>query len=284
MKTVTAPTPATRPVRFGLLFGLLLTGLVHAADPAPELPTGRFLVADSEGISSINTGTKIEPLAAKSAYAAQGATVETQSNARLGVVLSNGTGLAFTPDTNLLITRFQQDRFAPNRTDLDAEPSMSHFDALLARGGLGISCTKFSAGSTMSVKTRHGSIIIQGGKLFIEATDTQTTVSLVEGRLTIRDDLKGVGVPLQVGQQAIITRQAQTLQAMIKLVTLAERDLQLIKDPVDLSTMARRTVYFDVVKPGVPGEERLIPVRVLPGTIPGPNTVSPFRITRTVVR
>jgi hypothetical protein len=61
--------------------------------------------------------------------------------------------------------------------------------------------------------------------------------------------------------------------------------------------MARRTVYFEVAdrnnaasrpqnvfNPREREEDILIPVTVLPGTIPGPNTVSPFRITRTVIR
>ncbi len=284
MKTVTAPRPATSSTRFRLLCGLLLTGLLHAADPVPAPLTSRFFVADSEGGSSINTGTKIETLTPKSAYSAQGVTLETQSTGRLGVVLSNGTGLAFIADTSLQITRFQQDRFVPNRTDLDAEPSISHFEAVLVQGGLGISCSKLSAGSTMSVKTRQAAMMIQGGKLFIEATDTQTVVAVLEGHTTIRDDLKGIGMPLTAGQQAIITRSSPTLPAIVKLMPLAERDIQLTKGSVDLSTMARRTVYFDVVQPGVPGEERLVPVRILPGTIPGPNTVSQFRITRTVIR
>jgi hypothetical protein len=125
---------------------------------------------------------------------------------------------------------------------------------------------------------------IRGGKLFIDVTDTQTTVSLLEGSITIRDELKGGSVPLNVGQQALITRQSPSTPPIIHIQTLAEHDLKMINDTIDLAAMSRRTVYFDVLNTGKPGEERLVPVTVLPGTIPGPNTVSPFRITRTVIR
>ena len=241
-------------------------------------PTGKFIVADSEGVNSINTGEKIETIVAKAVYLAEGSTIETQLGGLVAIVLSNGTGLSFSPDTSLQFTQYQQARFTPNRTDLDTEPSNSKTEAMLDRGGVGISSSNLLPGSTFIIRTRHAAIFIQKGKLFIESSDNQTTVSLLEGNLTIRDELNGTSVPLSQGQQAIITRRSSITPAIIRIQLLPENDVKNTTEMVNLSTMARRTVYFDIVPPTEGGEAQLIPVTILPGNNNGPNTVSPFQI------
>ena len=153
----------------------------------------------------------------------------------------------------------------------------------------------------MSFKTRQADISVHGGKLFLEADDTKTIVSLIEGDdLTIRDDLNGGWVILKAGEQAIITRISATTPSVIRTQLIPDGSIGTIKDTVTLASMARRTVYFEVAEPKTRNsnanttgsvfnraeteEDALVPVTVLPGTIPVANTVSPFRITRTGIQ
>ena len=280
---------------------LMIAAHIHAAGPNGQNLTSKLFVADTEGVSSINTGNRIIDLIPKAVHAAEGVILETQSHSSNTLVLSNGTGLSLSPDTSLQVTRFQQAPFSPNRTDLESEPSISQIQALLTRGSVGICTSKLLAGSTMSFKTRQADIIVHGGKLLLETDDTKTIVSLIEGdELTIRDDLNGGWVILKAGDQAVITRISATTPSVIRTQLIPDGSIGTIKDTVTLASMARRTVYFEVADPKTKNssanntgsvfnrteneEDTLVPVTVLPGTIPVANTVSPFRITRTGIQ
>jgi hypothetical protein len=260
--------------------------MVSALDAQTQVanPVGMLIVAEAEGTSSINTGNKIEPLKSKSVYPVEGSTLETQLNAIISILLSNGTGVAFTPNTNLQFTIYQQAPFAPNRNDLETEPSNSQTLAFLERGGIGVSTSKLLPGSTFTLKTRHAGLFIQGGKLFIECSDLQTTVTLLEGNLTIRDELKPGGVALTGGKQAVITRQSGATPAIIRIKDILNENIDKPKEAVDLATMVRRTVYFDISNSNETDAETLVPVAILPGKINGPNTVSPFKIVNPAIQ
>ncbi len=223
-------------------------GLLTAMGEGPRKknPTSKFYVADVEGESQINTGEKIEDLTKKSVHQAQGTIVETKKDATNAMVFSNGTGIFFDSDTKLEVKRFAQEPFTPNRTDMDVEPSISQTSSMLTRGTVGLCTSKMVAGSTMTYRTAHASVAIRGRKVVIETSDKQTTVSLIEGDVTVRGGEYDMGGQnLKPGQQAVISPGvgggAPSIQVQaIPAGTMAELDKK-----VTMACMAKNTVYFE---------------------------------------
>jgi hypothetical protein len=256
----------------------------QSSDAKRKNPTSKLYVADVEGIASINTGDKIEDLTKKSVHAAEGVILETKPDATNAIVLSNGTGIGFDPDTRLEVGRFLQEPFSPNRTDLEVEPSISQTAAKLSRGSVGLCTSKLVAGSSMVYSTRHASVVIRGRKVVIETTDDQTTVSLVEGDVTVRGEMMSGGQTLKPGQQAIITRKSSFEPPVIKVQPIPEADVKRIESKVAIACMARQTVYFEVgerqnegATDGAFGQD-IVPVEILPGTIRPNVTISPYKL------
>ncbi|HTJ79280.1 MAG TPA: FecR domain-containing protein [Rariglobus sp.] len=255
-------------------------------------PTSKLYVADVEGDSSINTGDKINELTKKSVYSAEGTIIETKSDSRNALVLSNGTGISIDPDTKLEVKRFLQEPFTPNRNDAEIEPSVSQTAAFLPRGSVGLCTSKMVAGSTMNYSTPQANITIHGRKVVIESSGNTTTVSMLEGDATVNGGASGGGDSLQVGQQAVITRNSPTEPPTIKIQPIPPEQKEALSDKVNMACMARKTVYFSVaerhpndVYSNVFSEttdagEEIVPVEVLPGTIDPVVTVSPSAITR----
>ncbi len=283
-----SPTPA--------LWLCAVTGLavfaasLHADDAARRKnPTSKLYVADVDGPSSINTGDRIDDLTKKSVYSAEGTTIETKPDASNALVLSNGTGIFFDPDTKLEVKRFLQEPFSPNRSDVEVEPSVSQTSAFLPRGTVGLCTSKMVAGSTMVYNTPQASIAIRGRKVVIQSTADTTTVSLIEGDVTVRGDLNGGGDSLKPGQQAIITRSSPSSPPVIKIQAIPDNQKEALGDKVNMACMARKTVYFSTSERNKDGSvfiqggdtpPEITIVEVLPGTIPPGVTVSPSAITR----
>ena len=300
MKSVNAARVISGLGYISALICFLATGLTHAANEIAPNPTGKLFVAETDGASTILAADQIVELTPKSVHTAKGSTLETQANASLAIVYSNGTGLSLEPGTRLQIVQFHQTPFPPNRPDLELEPSISTTQALLERGSISISTNKLAAGSTMHYQTRHIDVALHGSKAVIETNDERTTVSVLDGSATLRDRSRPGGQSLNGGQQAVISRAFTTDQPVITIRNIRENDQQRLEQKAAFASMARRTVYFEVAdrnNPNTPPirtqnvfnrseleEDVLVPVTVLPGAIPGPNPVSPFRITRTVIR
>ena len=258
-----------------------VTVLVMAASPLQaegkgkkKNPTSKVYVADVQGISSINTGDRIDDLTKKSVYSAEGTTIETKPDANSSLVLSNGTGMYFDPDTKLTMQRFLQEPFNPSRTDMEVEPSVSQTSAFLSRGSIGLCTSKMVAGSTMTYNTPQASVSIRGRKVVIECSGNTTTVSLLEGDVTVRGDLTGGGESLKPGQQAIITRNSPSEPPTIKIQDIPADQKEALGDKVNMACMARKTVYF-TVEDRKDGE--IIPIPVPPPG-PTPPVVSPYSI------
>lgn len=263
----------------------------ESGDARRKNPSSKLYIADVQGIASINTGDKIEDVTKKSVYSAEGVVLETAPDSQNAIVLSNGTGISFDPDTRLEMQRFLQEPFSPNRTDLDVEPSVSQTNAFLPRGAIGLCTSKLVAGSTMTYSTRHASVSIRGRKVVIETNDDETVVSLIEGDVTIRGDMMTGGQSLQPGQQAIIRRTSNFAPPAITIQPISAPDMKRLGDKVALACMARKTVYFETAErqndssDGVfnqtdaAGNDVLVPVEVLPGTLKPVFTISPYKIT-----
>jgi hypothetical protein len=156
----------------------------------------KIYIADVNGGASIDTGEALEDLNKRSVYPAQGTVIETKrptseqdrSKHYSTMVYSNGTGAFFDADTRVEVKRFVQEPFMPNRTDVQVEPSVSHTQAFIARGAVGLCTSKLIAGSNMVYQTPHGSVNIRGQKIVIEATADETKISMLEGESTVRGE------------------------------------------------------------------------------------------------
>ncbi len=236
-------------------------------------PTSKLYVADVDGESSINTGDKIDDLTKKSVYSAEGTTIETKPDASNALVLSNGTGVFFGPDTKLEIKRFLQEPFTPNRNDMEVEPSVSQTSAFMPHGTVALCTSKMVAGSSMVYTTPQASVSIRGRKVVMECSGDTTTVSLIEGDVTVRGDLTGGGESLKPGQQAIITRKSPSEPPVIKIQAIPKDQMKSIEDKVSMACMARKTVYFETADRET---NEIVPHIVVPK--PSPPSVSPSSI------
>lgn len=242
MKTTARPRPLAR---------MLFAGLVIASASAfaqIKNPTSKLYIADLEGQSEIDTGDRIEDIRAKSVHNAQGTVIETQSNSNNSMVFSNGTGVFLDPETRMEVRRFVQEPFTPNRTDLEVEPSISQTYGFIPRGRVGICAPKMVAGSSMIYATPHAAASIRGKKVVVQAGDFETTISSVEGEVTITGDGTGTsGQTIKDGQQAII-RRLPGQPPSIEIGPIPDDQVETIEDKVTMACNARRTVYFDSVK------------------------------------
>jgi hypothetical protein len=269
-----------------LAFAFIVSVSFTQAQGGKRGPTSKLYVVEVNGSASIKTGSKIEPLTPKATYDADDIVIETTPGSTCVVVLSNGTAISMSSDSQLVIRRFTQEPFTPNRVDLDLEPSISQTIAFLTRGAVALSTSNLVPGSTMIFSSRYSSVAIRGRKALIETDDTRMTVSLLEGAATIRDELIVGGETIRAGQQAVVTRVSSFSPPVIVIQPIPTSDLKRIEDAVAVASMARTTVYFDAtqrggVAGGASGEsdQEIVTVPVLPGTLSPPNTtVSPFRI------
>lgn len=242
MKNIAKRRPVHRALTMALVLGVSVT---FAAN---RNPTSKLYIADLEGQSEIDTGERIEDIRAKSVHNAQGTVIETMNDSNNSMVFSNGTGVFLDPDTRMEVRRFVQEPFTPNRTDLEVEPSISQTYGFIPRGRVGICAPKMVAGSSMVYATPHAAASIRGKKVVVQAGDFETTISSVEGEVTITGDGTGAsGQTISDGQQAVI-RRLPGQPPSIEIGPIPDDQIEVIEDKVTMACNARRTVYFDSVK------------------------------------
>ena len=267
-----------------LLLAIAINPAIAQNSVTKNSPTSKFYVADVKGFAEVNTGVKIEDLTERSVFDAEGTIIETKIDSTNAVVMSNGAGVYFAPDTRLAVKRFAQEPFSPNRTDLDSEPSVSQTRNVLSRGAVGICTGKLIAGSSMVYETVNTSLNILSQsvqKIAIQTNDEGTTVTLFEGAVTVRGDNMSGGEPLKPGQQALIRSRGLNQPPIITIRPIPTELRETLEDMVNGACQARRKVYFDTVErqntvEGATSE--LVPVTVNPvnPTEVGP-IVSPAR-------
>jgi hypothetical protein len=243
--------PFSVPLRVffsGVLLCVATLIATHAsAATGKKNPTSKVYVADLSGQSQIDTGEKIEDLAKKSVYNAQGTVIETRSKSTNTMVFSNGTGAYFEEDTRVEIKTFAQEPFTPNRTDMDVEPSISQTRAFVARGSVGLCTSKLVAGSNMIYRTAQGSVNVRGKRVVIAAGDRETKISMIEGDSTVKGgDLDLGGQTLKAGQQAIIRDGPPGQPNTIEIRDIPADEREALDEKVTLACMAKKTVYFEV--------------------------------------
>lgn len=258
----------------GFAFCFSLIGIAEAAGNRKN-PTSKVFVAEAKGESQIDNGEKIEPLTTKSAFSVEGTTIETKADSSSTLVFSNGTSLIAGPNTRFQVKRFLQEPFAPNRTDLDVEPSISQTVVKLLRGSVGLCTARLVAGSSMSYQTPHGTINIRGHKIMVEVAENETIVSLIEGDVTVMGNDVGTSQNLKAGQQAVLRKAAPGQPTVIVVRSISPEANTKADEQVSLACIARRTVFFE--NADRQGEE-IKPVQTQSTNLPTQFTVSPARL------
>jgi phage baseplate assembly protein gpV len=271
--------------------------LATSATARTRNPTSKLYVAEVEGFSDIDTGERIEELTKESVYDASSSIIYTRAGSTNAMVFSNGTGVHLDPETTLRIELFVQEPFLPNRADLDVEPSISRMILALPQGRIGLCTSRLVAGSSMEVRTPHGSIQVRGRRIVIESTDTHTLVSLIEGDITVRGGLLDSGGRILTnGQRAWIRPGRHAgVPAEVEVEEIPSDLIREVEDKTALACMARQKVYFDVGDPETeamraarggnsvfdsPDEPVLRPIPVVPSLPDVPTFISPAEIPR----
>lgn len=295
---------------------LLCAAATTFAASQKKNPASKLFVTDVQGQAEISTGDKIEELEKKTVHTAQGTIIETKKaeddsqkdKNSSSMVYSNGTGIFLDSDTKLEVKKFAQEPFAPNRTDMDVEPSISQTQAFLARGSVGLCTSKMVAGSSMIYQTPQATINVRGRKIIIETNEKFTTVSMIEGESTVRGgtgssiDLGGQSI--HAGQRAIIRSGPPGEPPVVQIESIPSSEMNPLDDKVSMACMAKKTVYFEVTdhktgsgpadetakslepaavtafdSDGKTGaEQEIVPVEVVPADLPVQYTVSPARL------
>lgn len=259
-------------------------------------PASKVYVAELEGFADIDTGDRILELAKGTVYDASNSIIHTKTGSSNALVFSNGTGIHLEPETTLRIEQFIQEPFLPNRIDLDVEPSVSRMVLLITQGTIGLCTSKLVSGSSMEIKTSHGTMQIRGKRIVVESNEKRTVVSVIEGDVTVRGgDADSGGRILSAWKRAVISPVLATDSVEMIIEDIPERERKALEDKAALACMARQTVYFDsgdiedsraikarggnsVFDPG--DDETIRPIPVVP-TIPDiPTFVSPAEISQ----
>jgi hypothetical protein len=233
----------------------LASPVTSLAQGQKKNPASKVYVTDVNGEASIDTGEMIEDLTKRSVFSVQGTVIETkrpespsdQNKYFSTMVYSNGTGAYFDSDTRVEVKRFAQEPFTPNLNDLDIEPSISRTQAFLSRGAVGLCNSKLVAGSSMTYDTPNASIKIRGRKVVMEATNTMTKVSMLEGESTIQAGPTDTGGHVvKAGEQAIIRRDGLGQATRVEIRPIPPQEMTALDDKVAMACMARKSVYFEV--------------------------------------
>lgn len=280
-----------------LFAGVLASAAANARDEKAN-PAGKFYVADTSGGAQVSNGAKIDPLANKAVYKAEGTTIETEANSSASLVLSNSTGIHLDAVTRLKIIEFQQDAFRPNRTDLAEEPSASQTRLLVEFGTIGLSTGKLTAESTLEIDTPDSSIFIHGCQLVIKVVDGTTQISMIEGNATVRTGPTGAPTFLKSGQGMQIREGGSGQPVSIVVEEISDGRLPQISDSdVERAQAAQQLVYFNVQTPtgggievfdgdavqgpasGLGSGPQIVAIPVVPAVPPVDPTVSAANLT-----
>jgi hypothetical protein len=296
------------------LAAVLLSLPIHAQSARKQgSPISKIFFSEVRGSAQIKSGAKVEDLSQRAVYPAEGSVIETrdeggQEKGFSTMVYSNGTGAYIDRDTRVELGRFVQEPFVPSRSDLDVEPSISHTQAFVSRGIVGLCTSKLVAGSNMTYQTPLGSVNVRGRRVVIDSKPEATRISMLEGESTVRAGAMDMGGHiLQAGQQAIIRPGPVGQPNTIEIIPIPTQQLPVLEEMVGLACAAKRTVYFDVrerqddssdaagagasqgdrpvtafdadssITPGFAdgGDREIVPVPVVPVNLPTEYTVSP---------
>lgn len=218
-------------------------------------PASKVYFADVKGNAQIDTGGSIKELEKRSVYTAEGTVIDTgtpenpndASKVYSTMVYSNGTGAYFDAETRVEVRSFVQEPFTPNRSDMEAEPSISRTQAFVAKGTVGICSSKLVAGSSMNYDTALGSVNIRGKKVVIQAQSGVTKISMLEGDSDVRGGVQDMGGhTIKAGFQAIIRPGPPGQANIVEIQEIPANEKPQLEEKVSMACAAKKTVYFDI--------------------------------------
>jgi len=248
----------TNPIRLVFVSALALAIVAPSAQAQRQLgkkkgPTGKVYVAQAIGDSQIQNDDKIYTARQATAFDAPGTIIVTKAGASNVLVFSNGSGMFIDENSRVEITRFDQERFTPERNkavDSAYEPAISHSRIMVTQGGVGICPGKLAAGSSMSYATPFADINVRTGKLTIEATPEATYVDLLDGDITVRGSGgRDVGGQLlRPGERATITPSPTGGQPSVSVGPIPADAMQLADARAGSACNAKKSVTFEVIE------------------------------------
>lgn len=238
-----------RALVFGAAAALASTGSVHAAQATDPSPIGKVFFADVRGDETyVHEGQRSQLVSAKQTYKAEGLGIETQGESVAAMVFSNGLAVQLNSDSSVVVNRFSQEPFRPNRTDLALEPSISAMALDVVHGTIVLSTSKLAAGSLLTVFTPVASITIQGGTMIISADSEHTDVSMLSGTGTIYSRIDSTRFAVvRDGQLATAHRAIAppSNDVTIEVARLNQSALAALNSSTLDVLRVKRTVYFE---------------------------------------
>ena len=137
-----------------------------------------------------------------------GSVISTGKASSVTLVFSNQTAMFLDENTQIEIRRFDQEPFAPNN-NLLIEPSNSATRIIVKIGRVVIDTPRLQSGTRMAFETRHANIDVlnveaSGDKVFIEVTERQTHVAMIQGEADVTPLGAHVVTRLTLGKQAYV--------------------------------------------------------------------------------
>lgn len=185
-----------------LLGGLLASAFVIAAQAA-NLAPGAFSAGTVKGNVTYKLAgtTEFLPLSAGTALP-QGATIKTGPSSLVAVVFSNGAVATITSDSEVEVTKFEQEVFSGSLS-ANAEPSVSNTELNVINGSVVSKVAKLKSGSSYVVKSPVGAAGVRGTtfKVSYNSETGAFSVSTVEGNVVVsRGTVGGEGTEVSAGQ------------------------------------------------------------------------------------
>ncbi|HET7536249.1 MAG TPA: FecR domain-containing protein [Candidatus Didemnitutus sp.] len=267
------------PTQFILLAAIAaVVSATGLAQDKKKGPTGKFYVAQATGDVQVVADGRVFVPKQGSAFNAPGSVIETGKGAKQAVVYSNGSAMFLDQNTRVEIGRFVQEPFRTDRGTTDTEPSISQTEIFLAQGSVGICAGGALSGTTVTYNTPQASINVRGRRLVIDASREQTTVSALEGDITIRTGAQDQsGQVIHAGEQAIIRSGLSGQPPSIHISALDQAALATAEASAMQACGARKTVSFETVDGAGEGSD-IEAHPTVPATPPVNITVSPDRI------
>jgi hypothetical protein len=165
-------------------------------------------LADANGGGLIGEEGRITVLRKGRVIVGNGAVISTGKGSSATLVFSNQTAMFLDENTEIEVRRFDQEPFAPNN-NLLIEPSNSATRIILKIGRVVVDTPRLQSGTRMAFETRHANIDIlnvepAGEKVFIEVTEKQTHVAMIQGEADVTPLGAHVVTRLTTGKQAYV--------------------------------------------------------------------------------
>jgi hypothetical protein len=238
------------PAALRLFIAALCVCSVARAEDHKKSPSSKVYVAETQGDTQIDTGKEIDDLTKTSVYNAEGTTLETKPHSTASVVLSNGTGIFIDFDTRIMVRKFEQESFRPNRSDIDDEPSVSTTHLFVDHGVIGVSTSKMAAGSTMVYETSLASAWIRGRQAVIMSGDNLTVISMVQGDAEVQAGPLDTPHSIKNGRQIIIKPGKTGERNFVQVQDIPDGEMEeariWLNQRVLTADAARKLVYFEV--------------------------------------